>query len=112
MTKRSYGEGGIDQRSENIFRLRYRIGKKRFTKAFRGNLAEAKKELRALLRSGDTGEDVGPNKDTLAAWTKQWIAAGAPGRKRVAVGQRALERSTNSSALTSYPRLANTSSNK
>jgi len=92
MTKRSYGEGGIDQRSENIFRLRYRIGKKRFTKAFRGNLAEAKKELRALLRSGDTGEHVGPNKDTLAAWAKQWIAAGAPGRKRVAVGQRALER--------------------
>src|SRR5262249_61558025 len=92
MTKRSYGEGGIDQRSENIFRLRYRIGKKRFTKAFRGNLAEDKKELRALLRSGDTGEHVGPNKDTLAAWAKQWIAYGAPGGKRGTVGVRAAER--------------------
>ena len=30
MTKRSYGDGGIDQRGKNSFRLRYRIGKQRY----------------------------------------------------------------------------------
>jgi integrase len=93
MTKKArYGDGAIDQRGENTFRLRYRIGKQRYAVTFTGTHAEAKKKLRELLRSGDTGEHVGPNKDTLADWAKQWIAAGAPGRKRVAVGQRALER--------------------
>lgn len=93
MTKRrAHGDGGIDQRSENNFRLRYRIGRKRYSKAFRGTLSDAKKELRALLRSGDTGEHVAPDKGTLASWAKQWIEAGAPGRKRQAVGARAIER--------------------
>ena len=92
MTKRTYGEGGIDERGENRFRLRYRIGKQRFTETFRGTRADAKKRLRALLRSGDTGEHIEPSKDTFSEWEKQWIAAGAPGRKRTAVGQRALER--------------------
>jgi integrase len=92
MTKRTYGDGSIDQRGENTFRLRYRIGKKRFSKTFHGTLAEAKKEVRALLRSGDTGEHVAPDKGTLAGWAKQWIEAGAPGRKKLAVGTRAIER--------------------
>jgi len=29
MAKRSHGDGGIDQRGENIYRLRYRVGGKR-----------------------------------------------------------------------------------
>jgi integrase len=72
--------------------LRYRIGKKRFAKTFHGTLAEAKKELRALLRSGDTGEHVAPVQDTLAEWAKHWIAVGAPGRRRKANGGRSVER--------------------
>ena len=49
MTKRrTYGNGGIDQRGENSFRLRYRIGKERYAQTFHGTLAEAKKELRRL----------------------------------------------------------------
>jgi integrase len=91
MTKRTYGDGSIDQRGENTFRLRYRIGKKRFSKTFHGTLAEAKKEVRALLRSGDTGEHVAPDKGTLAGWAKQWIEAGAPGRKKLAIGTRAID---------------------
>jgi integrase len=90
--RRSYGDGGIDRRGENSFRLRYRIGNKRFAKTFHGTLAEAKKELRALLRSGDTGEHVAPDKATLAGWAKHWIEAGAPGRRKRRVGTRALER--------------------
>ena len=82
MTKRSYGDGGIDQRGENSFRLRYRIGKHRYSVTFQGTLAEAKKELRALLRSGDTGEHVAPDKGTLAEWAREWIEVGAPGHYR------------------------------
>jgi hypothetical protein len=70
MTKRSYGDGGIDQRGENSFRLRYRIGKKRFTQAFRGTEAEAKTKLRALLHSADTGQHVEPSKITVAEFVR------------------------------------------
>ena len=93
MTKRrSHGDGTIMNRGANSFRIRYRVGKQRFNKTFHGTYAEAKQELRALLRSGDTGEHVAPIKDTFADWAKRWIETGAPGRKKQAVGQRALER--------------------
>ena len=58
--RRTYGDGGIDARGENSWRLRYRVNGKRFTKAFRGTMSEAQKELRRLLRSGDIGEHVEP----------------------------------------------------
>ena len=90
--RRAHGDGGIDQRGEDSFRLRYRIGKKRYAKTFHGTLAEAKRELRALLHSGDTGEHVAPDRGTLAGWAKQWIEAGAPGRRKQAAGARAVER--------------------
>jgi integrase len=92
MTKRGYGDGGIDERGENVFRLRYRVNGKRFAKTFHGTLSEARKELRALVRSGDTGEHVDPTKMTVGQWIDQWIEAGAPGRKKKKVGQRTLER--------------------
>src|SRR5262245_43722975 len=81
MTKRSrpHGEGTIDKRGDS-FRLRYRIGKKRYTKSFQGTLEDARKELRRLLHSGDTGEHVAPHKGTVADFVQaridQWEAAG------------------------------------
>jgi integrase len=92
MSKRGHGDGGIDQRSEDVFRLRYRANGKRHSTTFRGTLTEARKELRRLVRSGDTGEHVDPSKLTVGQWIDQWIAAGAPGRKKKKVGQRTLER--------------------
>src|SRR5215470_17928294 len=92
MARRSWGEGAIDVRGKDTYRLRYRIDKEQFTKTFHGTLDEAKKELRRLLRSGDTKEHVAPAQDTLAEWAKHWLDVGAPGRKKTAVGQRALER--------------------
>jgi integrase len=66
MTKRrSHGDGGIDQRGENTFRLRYRVGKQRFTLTSHGTRAEAKKKLRDLLKSGDDGTHVEPTRMTL-----------------------------------------------
>jgi integrase len=93
MTKRrGHGDGGIDQRSENAWRLRYRINGKRYSKAFHGTLSEARKELRALIRSGDTGTHVEPDKITVAEWIDRWIAAGAPGRSQKKAGRRTVER--------------------
>jgi integrase len=90
--KRNHGDGGIDARGENSWRLRYRVNGKRFSKAFRGSLSDARKELRRLIRSCDTGQHVAPAKKTLAVWAAEWIAAGAPGKKRREVGSRAIER--------------------
>ena len=53
--RRSHGTGGLDQRGENSWRLRYRVDGKVHTKSFRGTKTEAGKELRRLLLSGDTG---------------------------------------------------------
>ena len=92
MSKRSFGDGSIDSRGENVHRLRYRVGGKRFSKTFHGTVTQARKELRALVRSGDTGEHVDPIKTTIGAWIDQWIEAGAPGRRREKVSQRTLER--------------------
>lgn len=90
--KRSYGDGGIDSRGENVHRLRYRVGGKRFTKTFRGTLSEARRELRGLVRDGDTGDHVDPTKMTVGDWIDKWIDAGAPGRKKKRVSERTLER--------------------
>ena len=92
MTKRSYGDGSIVKRGKNSFRLRYRIGKQRFGVTFHGTPAEARAELRRLLRGGDTGEHVAPDKGTLAGWARAWIDIGCPGRNRTAVGNRSIER--------------------
>jgi integrase len=92
MTKRSYGDGGIDQRGENSFRLRYRIGKQRYSVTFQGTLKEAKAKLRELLKSGDDGKHVEPTRMTVGEWAKHWLSIGAPGRSKKRVGRRSLER--------------------
>ena len=91
-SKRAFGDGAIDLRGKDRYRLRYRINGRRFTKTVHGTLSEARKELRALIRSGDTDEHVAPDKIKLSEWIDQWIGAGAPGRKRKRVSQRTLER--------------------
>lgn len=87
MSKRHHGDGGIDQRGENSFRLRYRVNGKRYSQAFHGTLSDARKKLRELIRSGDVGEHVAPDKITVAQWVEHWL-----GQKRI--GRRALERYT------------------
>jgi integrase len=73
MSKRGYGDGGIDARGDNTFRLRYRVSGQRFAKTFHGSLSDARKELRRLLRTGDTGEHVAPERLTLAQWVEEWL---------------------------------------
>ena len=85
--RRSHGEGSIKRRGETTWRLRYRSDGQRFSTTFHGSLADARKELRRLLRSGDTGTHVDPTKITLGQWIEQWLAAGAPGRRKQPIGR-------------------------
>jgi integrase len=41
---------------------------------FRGTRAEAKKELRRLVRSTDAGEHIEPTRITLTQWIDRWLA--------------------------------------
>jgi integrase len=68
------GNGTIDQSGKDAWRLRYRINGKRFATHFKGTKAEATKELRRLLKSGDDGQHVAPSKTTLAQWITDWLA--------------------------------------
>jgi len=90
--RRGHGEGTIQERGEDTYRIRYRVDGRRFTKTFHGTKADARKELRRLLKAGDDGEHVDPSKKTVGQWIKEWLAAGAPGRRKKRVGQRTLER--------------------
>jgi hypothetical protein len=91
--RRDHGDGGIDQRGEDRFRLRYWANGQRHTKTFRGTKADAKKELRRLLKSADDGAHVAPSKLTLAAWTQQWLALlQRPDGARRLIGRRTWER--------------------
>jgi integrase len=90
--KRGHGDGGIDARGENSWRLRYRVDGKRYAKTFHGTKSEAQKELRRLLASVDKGEHVAPDRITLAQWIEHWLAIGGPGRRQKKVGRRTLER--------------------
>jgi integrase len=91
-SKRAFGDGAIDQRGKDSYRLRYRVGGRRFSITFHGSLSAARKELRALIRSGEVGDHVTPDKIKLSEWIDHWIGSGAPGRKKKRVGQRTLER--------------------
>ena len=73
-TRRSHGDGSIDARGPYRWRLRYRIGAKRFSTTFRGTLKDARRELRRLLRTGDIGEHIAPDRITLSEWIGRWLA--------------------------------------
>ena len=91
---RGHNEGSIQKRGKNSFRLRYRVGEKRFTITFKGTREDAKAKLLDLLKSGNDGTHVAPDKATLTEWAQHWISVGCPGRSRQAVGARSIERYT------------------
>jgi hypothetical protein len=73
-SKRDHGDGGIDERGEDRWRLRRRVAGRRYNKSFHGTKRAAQTELRRLLKSADDGSHVAPDKVTLAAWVERWIA--------------------------------------
>jgi integrase len=88
----TWGNGGIYPRGEGSWRLRYNVNGRRFTKTIRGSRSEARAELRRLLRSGDTGEHVAPDRMTVAQWLEHWLAIGAPGKRQAKPSRRTTER--------------------
>src|SRR5215475_2252523 len=72
--KRDHGDGGIDARGPDRWRLRWRVDGKRFAKSFHGSIRDARRELRRLVKSADDGQHVAPDKLTLSAWVDRWIA--------------------------------------
>src|SRR5215471_16100409 len=90
--KNDRGMGSIQPRGKETWRLRYRIGARRYEVTFKGTRDEAKKELRSLLKDGDDGAHVDPSKKTVGAWVNEWTELGCPGRRRKKVSERTLER--------------------
>ncbi len=72
-SKRDHGDGGIDARGPDRWRLRWRVGDRRYTKAFQGTKRAAQAELRRLLKSADDGAHVAPDKTTLADYLRGWL---------------------------------------
>lgn len=73
MSKRHYGEGSIDLRGKDLWRLRYRIDGKPFSAYVRGTITDARRELRRLLKAGDDGAHVAPDKIGVAERIKVWL---------------------------------------
>jgi integrase len=73
--KRNPHDGGIDQRGPDQWRLRWRVGGKRYSKAFHGSKRAAQTELRRLLQSADAGVHVAPDRTTVAEYLRGWLDA-------------------------------------
>lgn len=77
MTK---GDGSIRQRNSGAFQVRWYASGKRQEITVRGTYADARRELRAKLKSADDGQHVAPSKLTVAEHVRkrlaQWMAAG------------------------------------
>ena len=93
MARNSYGTGSIEQRGDT-YRLRYSVNGRKFANTLKPGTSktEARKQLRALLGQADTGQHVAPSDMTVNDWLDQWIAIGAPGRKKEPVSAQTLER--------------------
>jgi integrase len=85
MAKRSHGDGSIQQRGEDSWRLRYRVGNVRHGLTFHGTRKEAAEKLRGLLSDADKGAHVAPAKITLSDWADQWIELKAAERQHKTV---------------------------
>jgi integrase len=87
MGKRTHGEGSIQKRGENSWRLRYYVGDVRHAITFRGTRKEASERLRSLLGDADKGVHVAPDRKTLAQWAGDWIALKSAERQHKTVAR-------------------------
>jgi site-specific recombinase XerD len=67
--KRDHGDGGLDQLGPDRWRLRWRIGPKRFSKVHHGSKQSAQRELRRLIST-----EAAPDKSlTVAKFFQAWL---------------------------------------
>jgi integrase len=69
---RAHGEGTIDRRGENTWRLRYRVNGQRHAVMFHGSKTDARRELRRLLKTADDGTHIDPSRVTVSAFLERW----------------------------------------
>ena len=72
-SRRDHGDGGIDQRGPDQWRLRWRVGRKRYSKAFHGTKRAAQAELRRIISEADIGAAVAPVKLTVRQHLRRWL---------------------------------------
>jgi integrase len=95
MTKRrNRGDGNIERRGADKWRLRYYAHGKQVKVSFTGTEAEARKELKTLTNAVNVGEHIDPVKTTLATWAESWLAIleRDPEKRRGLVNVRTRER--------------------
>lgn len=85
--KRDYGDGGIEERAVNTWRLRYRLKGKRYSKTVHGTKRQAQTELRNLLKAGDDGAHVAPSRMTFSQWMDTWLEMRAAKRRHKTVAR-------------------------
>jgi integrase len=71
--KRGVGDGGLDQRGPDQWRLRWRVGHRRYTKTIHGPKRAAQAELRRLLAEVEAGTAVDPSNVTVAEYLHGWL---------------------------------------
>ena len=81
MTKRSHGNGGLQRRGENSWRINYRDGDNRHFITFSGTRREAETKLRSILERISKGQHVASDKKTLTEWVDTWISLKAAERQ-------------------------------
>jgi integrase len=74
-SKRDHGDGGLDERGADHWRLRWRVAGKRYSKSFHGTKRAAQTELRRLLKSADDGAHVAPDKTNLGDYLRGWLSS-------------------------------------
>ena len=85
--KRSHGDGSIQKRGENSWRLRYYVGDVRHALTFRGTKKGAADRLRSLLTDANKGVHIATDKKTLAQWVDDWIGLKAAERQHKTVAR-------------------------
>jgi hypothetical protein len=73
--RRDHGDGGIDERGLDRWRLGWHVDSKRYSKSFRGSIGDAGSELRRLIMSADDGQHVAPDKITIAEYQRERLDA-------------------------------------
>ena len=72
--KSRYGDGSIRQRGPDAFQVRWYVNKRRHETTVRGTMADAKRELRAKLKSADDGQHVAPARVTVADYIRSRLS--------------------------------------
>jgi integrase len=77
-SRRVHGQGSIQSRGKNSWRIRYRVDGVQHSETFRGLKSAAQKRLTDLLAAGNRGEHVAPNRMTVSEFIEHWLTTWAP----------------------------------